>query len=104
MLIDGCSLTVRMSSLIENPDVARLMHDAMLMTKSGAARKLGLIIPSPPLLTLSLVIRVANGGKGSSSGSFKSCWKNVEVMSSIPEVSGPIQLYHCSKFDSLSIG
>ena len=104
MLIDGCSLTVRMSLLIVNPNVVRLMQDAMLMTKSGAARKLGLIIPSPPLLTLSRVIRVANGGKGSFCGRFRSCWKNVEVMSSIPEVNGPIQLYHCSKLDSLSVG
>lgn len=71
------------------------------MTKSGAARRLGLIIPNPPLLILSLLIKVGIGCRVSFDGRSSSCWKNAVVILSIPVVNGPTQLYHCSKFESL---
>lgn len=49
-----------MSRLIENPSVVRRMLADMLMTKSGAARKLGLIIPRPPAFTLRRLISIAS--------------------------------------------
>lgn len=104
MLMEGCSLIGSISLLIVKPMVARLMQEAILMTKSGAARRLGLMVPSPPLLTLSRLIRVDSGGRCSFCGNCRSCWRKVSVILSIPEVSGPAQLYHCSKSDSLSVG
>ena len=93
--MEGCNLIGRISLLIVKPMVACLMPEAMLMTKSGAARRLGL---------LSRLIRLDKGGRCSFGGRSKSVWKSVEVILSIPEVSGPVQLYHCLKSDSLFVG
>ena len=56
--IDGCGRIGSVSLLMRNPCRARRLQSIVFRTKSGAARKLALRNPSPPLLVLRCAMRV----------------------------------------------
>ena len=82
-----------MSLLMLKPRIDRLLQIIMFSTKSGAARRLGLRIPNPPLLILRWHISFEMCGSGSSVNRFSRSWRKEVVMEFISEVRSPVQLY-----------
>ena len=101
LAIDMCRfIGVVMSLFNLNPCEIYLRQVIILMTKSGAALVLALMIPRPPLLTFRCVMSVENVGISSDSGISRRHLKKELVMLSIPCVKCPFQLYHCSLSNS----
>lgn len=100
LAIEICSVMGVISLFSLKPCEMYLRLIIKLMTKSGTARVLALMIPRPPRLTLRCVMSVENVGISSGSGISSRLLKKDSVILSIPCVKCPFQLYHWSLSNS----